>query len=53
MAQKFRGWCFTLNNYSEFDIDTLAKVDCVYIVYGIEVGKEFTSHLQGYIYFKN
>lgn len=50
-----RGWVFTLNNYTEEQIDTiktLSKENCRYIVFGKEVAPTTgTPHLQGYVYF--
>ena len=54
---KFRGWCFTLNNYTKEDEENIQNVIASfarYIVYGREVAPETgTPHLQGYIYFHN
>lgn len=47
-----RNWCFTLNNYCEEDICKLDKIDCKYMVYGFEIGKNETPHLQGYLQLK-
>jgi len=47
-----RGWCFTINNYTNGDSDKVKKLDAKYVVCGIEKGdKEQTPHLQGYMYF--
>jgi len=54
---KFRGWCFTLNNYTQKDEENIQNVIASfarYIVYGREVAPETgTPHLQGYVYFHN
>lgn len=55
-ASKFRGWCFTLNNYSDNDqeqLNTVVRVLARYVIYGREVGQDGTPHLQGYVYFHN
>lgn len=48
-----RGWCFTLNNYEQSDIDHLSTLDVDYLIIGKEVGKKGTPHLQGYLYKKS
>lgn len=55
-TSKYRGWCFTLNNYTLLDeehIKTVVQSLARYIVYGREIGEEGTPHLQGYVYFHN
>jgi len=56
-TNKFRAWCFTLNNYNHQDeqhIQNIVKGFARYIVYGRELAPETgTPHLQGYVYFHN
>ena len=42
-------WCFTLNNWTDADVARLKKVNCKYMVVGVEVGDKGTPHLQGYV----
>jgi len=51
MASRTRGWCFTVNNYTDKDIDTLLDLHFEYMVIGFEIGKKRTPHIQGYVYF--
>jgi len=57
ITSKYRGWCFTLNNYTLLDEDlikTTLKSYARYIVYGREIAPDTgTPHLQGYVYFHN
>ncbi|AXH75409.1 MAG: putative viral replication protein [Cressdnaviricota sp.] len=55
-GNKARNWCFTLNNYTQEDIDTLTQAfsqkKCKY-VFQEEVGENKTEHLQGLVCFPN
>lgn len=46
-----RGWCYTLNNYTEEDIKARETWETKYHVYGKEIGDSGTEHLQGYVEF--
>lgn len=50
-----RGWCFTLNNYTEDDLQALRDYDIGdgYMIVGKEKGANGTPHLQGYMHFVN
>lgn len=48
-----REWCFTLNNYSDDDVIRFKSLSPRYMVFGQEVGKSGTPHLQGYVVFQN
>lgn len=49
-----RAWSFTLNNYTDDEIEVLDNLECQYIVYGKELAPETqTPHLQGFVYFPN
>ncbi len=52
-----RSWCFTLNNYTIDNINTLTHPDFILIVnkfcFQEEIGKNENKHLQGVINFKS
>jgi len=52
-AKRVRAFCWTLNNYSELEVQLLKNVPCKYMVWGDEKGESGTRHLQGYTEFAN
>ena len=54
LMSRCRGYVFTLNNYSEEEVECLRKLQGYkYLIFGKEVGENGTPHLQGYVYWKN
>lgn len=55
--KKSRGWCFTINNYTDSDMADVVVLDdspgFKYAIAGFEVGKNLTPHIQGFVYFDN
>lgn len=46
------GWCFTINNPKEDEVEALKQLDYAYLVLGYEKGEQGTFHIQGYIHYK-
>lgn len=59
MTRSAKHWCFTLNNYTDVELQALAQASSEllesksiqYLVYGKEVGEANTPHLQGFVSF--
>lgn len=51
VSTRVRGWCFTLNNYTEQEELRLKLFDVDYLIFGYEIAPTTgTPHLQGYFY---
>lgn len=54
MNKRSRGWCYTINNYDEYQKESIKLIRCKYHVFGEEKGEQKdTPHLQGFLYFEN
>lgn len=51
--QKSKRFMFTLNNYTEEDVERISRLPYHYMVLGREVSQNGTRHLQGYVTFLN
>jgi len=56
MPERSRAWVFTINNYTDTDVDHVLDLSARYFCFGFEESKDpvlerITPHLQGYIYF--
>lgn len=51
---KYRGWAFTINNYTEDDVVNVKSLDADYFIYGYEVCPTTkTPHIQGYCNYRS
>jgi len=46
--EKFRRFCFTINNFNEEDVQNIINLPSSYTIYGLETGENGTPHIQGY-----
>lgn len=52
-SKQARGWCFTINNFTDADIERMREIQG-YLIYGRETAPDTgTPHLQGFTYFSN
>lgn len=54
LTQRSRNYTFTLNNYTDSNVQTILAMECKYIIVGYEIAPTTgTPHLQGYIMYNN
>lgn len=50
---KYRAYAFTINNYTDEDVELVKNLNYSYIILGNEMGDEGTPHIQGFVYLKS
>jgi len=50
---KYRSFAFTINNYTDEDVELSKALNYSYIILGNETGDEGTPHIQGFVFFKS
>lgn len=53
VSSRIRGFCFTLNNYKDDEVNKIKDFfvnKCIWGIFGYEVGENGTPHLQGALY---
>jgi len=54
MDDRGRNWVFTVNNYTDKDVENIKEITCRYLLFGFEIAPTTnTPHLQGCICFLN
>lgn len=53
MPTRAKRFTFTLNNYTEDDVEAIMRMPCQYMIIGREVGAGGVPHLQGYLTLPN
>lgn len=53
MTSRARAFTFTINNDTFDDLKTMIDYSFRYLIFGFEIGKRGTPHIQGYVYLHN
>lgn len=54
MVQQAKNWCFTLNNWTQTEYESIHAANEIYeyLIIGKEIGENGTPHLQGHVVYK-